>query len=530
MTTAAGPRRIGFAVLAAAAAWIATLAVYQVDDVFIVYRYAANLARGLGFVFNPGQRVEGVTCFLWTLVLAPFAGSRLPLPYVAPLLTAVAGLLTVALLPGVVARIDGRRSPDAWDWGAAALLAAHPAFAYWSAGGLETVPFTLLLLLALSDQVGEQARGAGRRSALWIGLASLLRPETPIVATALLAGRAIDGPGRSPRERLCDMLLWGGTVALFLIPFLVFRRLYFGDWLPNTYYAKTGLGLMHNLDLGRLYTLPFLASLAPVFGQIGWPGAAIGLALLIALLAWGLPRPGLRSAALLVCGVGAAVLFDGGDWMFLHRFWVPALPPITLLLVSAARALAAHRPQERVLLAAAGVLLAASLVIYGVRQREGANGLRVNAEGYRFAHRRVAAFLKERGRPDDTVALMDVGIIGYESGLRVLDISGLTDRKIARAPGGFLDKRYPVEDLLETSPRFFVLVDGFRIDEGVMRDAGFQARYRLVFARNHRFNWTPRQSYTLHVFERRNDPPTGTNAEPPGPGVQPTTRPSPRGR
>jgi len=67
------------------------MAVYQVDHAFFVYRYASNLARGEGFVFNPGERVEGVTCFLWTLLLAAWAVAGLRLPIVAPVLTAAAG-------------------------------------------------------------------------------------------------------------------------------------------------------------------------------------------------------------------------------------------------------------------------------------------------------------------------------------------------------------------------------------------------------------------------------------------------------
>src|SRR4051812_41830546 len=39
------------------------------DDAFISFRYAQNLARGLGLVWNAGERVEGYTNFLWTLFL-----------------------------------------------------------------------------------------------------------------------------------------------------------------------------------------------------------------------------------------------------------------------------------------------------------------------------------------------------------------------------------------------------------------------------------------------------------------------------
>ena len=37
------------------------------DDAFISFRYAENLVRGLGLVYNAGERVEGYSNFLWTL-------------------------------------------------------------------------------------------------------------------------------------------------------------------------------------------------------------------------------------------------------------------------------------------------------------------------------------------------------------------------------------------------------------------------------------------------------------------------------
>jgi hypothetical protein len=42
----------------------------------ISMRYAANLAAGAGLVWNPGERVEGYTNFLWTLLMAVAARAR----------------------------------------------------------------------------------------------------------------------------------------------------------------------------------------------------------------------------------------------------------------------------------------------------------------------------------------------------------------------------------------------------------------------------------------------------------------------
>jgi len=37
-----------------------------IDDAYITFRYARNLADGLGFVYNPGQQVLGTTTPLYT--------------------------------------------------------------------------------------------------------------------------------------------------------------------------------------------------------------------------------------------------------------------------------------------------------------------------------------------------------------------------------------------------------------------------------------------------------------------------------
>ena len=38
------------------------------DDAYISLRFAANLARGDGLLFNPGEPCEGFTNMLWTLL------------------------------------------------------------------------------------------------------------------------------------------------------------------------------------------------------------------------------------------------------------------------------------------------------------------------------------------------------------------------------------------------------------------------------------------------------------------------------
>src|SRR3989442_1472314 len=47
------------------------------DDSFISFRYARHLAAGRGLVWNPGERVEGYTNFLWVILMAGGAGDEI---------------------------------------------------------------------------------------------------------------------------------------------------------------------------------------------------------------------------------------------------------------------------------------------------------------------------------------------------------------------------------------------------------------------------------------------------------------------
>src|SRR4051812_8768436 len=45
---------------------------FTIDDAYISFRYARNFAHGDGLVYNLGERVEGYTNFLWTVILGLF--------------------------------------------------------------------------------------------------------------------------------------------------------------------------------------------------------------------------------------------------------------------------------------------------------------------------------------------------------------------------------------------------------------------------------------------------------------------------
>jgi hypothetical protein len=84
----------------------------------------------------------------------------------------------------------------------------------------------------------------------------------------------------------------------------------------------------------------------------------------------------------------------------------------------------------------------------------------VRAAGYQTGHKALADWLcRKVAEPGDTIALMDIGIVGYRCiDQDILDVTGLTDRFIAKSPGSFLAKRYNADYVLDRRPEFIVLV------------------------------------------------------------------------
>ena len=144
-------------------------------------------------------------------------------------------------------------------------------------------------------RAGGPARGSGRR--VWLGIASLVRPETPLIAGAL----AVD---RLATRGLASTARWLGVIAAIFGPFLIFRRLYFDSWLPNTYYAKTGAprGRARRPTAGTTCGAAWPRS-SPRSGTRPTSSRSSGGLLLAVLLVFAWRRRVLRSEAIVVTAV-----------------------------------------------------------------------------------------------------------------------------------------------------------------------------------------------------------------------------------
>ena len=152
-----------------------------VDDAFITYRYAHNLATGHGFTYNPGHPVLSTTAPLWALALAAGALLWPDIPALANSLSAIAlGIGAVLLF------LLGRRERMPWVGALAALFyVLYPLL--WLSLGLETAVFLALALGRLLAYRG----GRLHLTAVLLALATLTRADGLVLAAVLAAERGL---------------------------------------------------------------------------------------------------------------------------------------------------------------------------------------------------------------------------------------------------------------------------------------------------------------------------------------------------
>ncbi|HET7786619.1 MAG TPA: hypothetical protein VFL36_11665 [Myxococcales bacterium] len=441
---------------AAAAALAHALWVSQVtDDAGISLAYARSLARGDGLRLTPlSPRVEAFSNPLWVMWLALGDWLRLDGPRFAQIsgaLCAAAAVFLVGLLPSRL----GRRMPRPIDAVAPWVLALDTTYAFWSGAGLETGAFALALAaaMALLDR--------GWWSALPAGLLCLLRPEGPLYLLALAPLRSLGGPARRT-SRPAGSIAWVALAALPLALWVAFRRGYYGQWLPNAYYAKA------HWDYGGWRYL------ARWFVEDPWHWALCAVPFV--LLAASTRRAGAMAVAVSAAGA-AFILWSRGDWMEEHRFVAHVLPAAALaagLVPAAFDALSSRWLGAGAAAALIGAGAWGARARSPIRRESPILPLSYVAEQGRWFRDRA----RKLGLTGYRLAHFDLGGSALESGAEVIDMAGLADLYIGRV--GYQAQRQVRDYVLgEVRPEMINLhgpCEYLRQDPRFLRDYHLEAR------------------------------------------------------
>lgn len=390
------------------------------DDAYITFRYAENLARGHGLVYNPGERVEGYTDFLW----AVFAAAVIWLKGDPGQATIILNLVSFVGLLLLVERL-GRllRVTPVLIGVATVLLAANYTMASFATACIETMFAAMLATLALERVASGHPLAGGLAGVA----AAMTHPDHGIFYAALALALLLD------RTRRKDLLYFVAPFVAVFVPYFLWRWSYYGDLMPNTFYAKSADKVY--FEQGIKYLLVTVV------------GAGFWLSAPLALLGAYQIRNNLigRYAIILLPIYLVYVAKVGGDFM-LGRFFVAAIP-VWLLLVDAGYRWLISRNHWRVAIVLLLPATAIALPITVVKPGELYHGIAderswvtvkdfatmdVNAYGYVLG-RSLYQQLTERGRTPK-MAIWCIGMAGYYSKLPIFDMRGLASRSVARLP------------------------------------------------------------------------------------------------
>ena len=392
------------------------------DDALISMRYAANWSNGEGLVWNPGERVEGYTNFLWTVVLA-----LCHLPGLSPsntcLLAQVLGLVVLwCCLAATVVLAQSCRLVPPVACCAVVLVGAYYNLAFFSLFAMETGLLTFFVTLALAGAVGAVRRRRGDAGwVLWFAPALLVRYD--VAPLMLFAFAYVLMHVRSGHRRMAMGLL---GVTFVMGAHVLWRHSYYGSWLPNTYCMKlTGWPLNERLVCGLRQTLV--------------TASVLGVPLVLAVLA-ALTRPQRWQPMLMGCFVltVAYQIYAGGDVWPLDRFIIPATPGLFVLAAQGIHCITLIFLRRKTGIGGTAVRAAAAvLTVAAVNVRHWDHWLliaRPQSTGGNVMNIRYVLALRKFADPDVTIAVSWAGLVPYYSGCHTIDLLGKCDAHIARLP------------------------------------------------------------------------------------------------
>lgn len=417
------------------------------DDAFISFQYARNLARGLGLVFNSGERIWGFTSPLQTILLglltsagfdtvrAAFVTGFLWTSLAAVLLYVVA----VQLLPSVLAL-------------GLALYFLHSRHGPYTLESNLLVAAQLAFVLAIIHDKGRTASILG-------ALSCLARPDSVLLVVPLLLVNR--------EARKAKALVWFVAVGALWEGFAL---LYYGAVMPNSYHAKVGLTpFWPFLENAIRYVTEF--TFAPELGftatSTRWQQGLVAVLGVLALANREVRRR-LPIAYCLVLYPWVLVLaysyigsYGGHNWEFYSARYFLGVAAVVGLL-SLGQEIGTRLTLPRMAQGAALLVLTLVLVNGVLRTRDRAAEFRIKNTSYwsgarHDTYRNIADWANQNIPQGSTVAISEVGTFAYYTDFHIIDVSGIVTR--GYAPG---ERMKHDKFLLRFEPTYAVLYGDVR--------------------------------------------------------------------
>ena len=408
---------------------------YIVDDAYISFRYAENLALRGELNWNVGEDpVEGYTGVAYHVLLAGFIKAGIS-PISASRFIGIFSFWLGFLMLYLIAR---RLELAPLFTGSLVLLyATTPVLFTHVFSGMETMLFVAFVLASLLAALSKRDSVLS----LLLLLTSLVRPEGVALSAFLFIAVGI---ARYRENREAFNRFFKNFLLIYFLPaaaYFAWRFFYYGQLLPNTFYAKSGLGFHAPtlVDIARFIRRYFAV---PLLGLLLLFGVETDT-LFKTLREWIRERTAVFyvAAGALFCTALAFVLANSHLIAnFGHRLYTPFLPFVWLLLAfgwklgfSSLQETKEAKPVRYTFAVSVFLILVLYQSLFQmVKIREEMEFARKQVILHEDEHNAIGRELGQLLPPEETIIVyMDAGAIPYFSKLRTIDFGDLNDELLA---------------------------------------------------------------------------------------------------
>jgi len=391
------------------------------DDAYITLRYARNFITGNGIVWNPHEYVQGYTNFLHLILVS------IPGLFGVDLFRAsrIIGLLSYIVLIVVLLMFTRSAAPSSqhraiWHLPVILVMSSAPVIV-WSVGGLESTLFTLLVtsgcLLFLKCLDHPDNTRLFIASGLCFGCAYLTRPDGGIFVAITIFWLLVTRKSRPVRSTHLFIISCFALIAVYSL----WQFYYYGNILPNTFYAKAGNFSIQRAIRGFHY----------VKGYVRQPPYLVIITGLLVLYMFLKHKSGWKQGftyllMTIICYTLFMVIF-GGDHMLAFRLLLPVIALLAYLFYLVLPHVI-NTGNRTLVISITAILLLLSVLQVG---KSSLNPKQENPASY--VGTIIGKYISEAWPPGSLVALNTAGSTPYYAGEhRYLDMLGLNDPYIAK--------------------------------------------------------------------------------------------------
>lgn len=421
---------------------------YRIDDAYISMRYAERLWEGKGLTWNDGEYVEGYSNLSWVLLMTGFKFLGFDAIATSIVLGIVSGMATILAILWYSLRAYKHESH---------FIAVSVALTFALSGpvaiscisGLETMLaaclvawVTVLTLCGLDTPT----RGRALLIGTILGGLCVTRPEAPLLV--MIMGAAWLFAAKCPwRTRLTFAIIFCTIPAIVYLAQLAFRLHYYGEILPNTYYAKVAFTRYRVLN-GLLYVAMAVATFMPVILLI-----AIHIGFSFGKRVSALPRCKIRFLTVILSAWLLAVIIGGGD-TFPGCRHVVVIVPVFMLLLAESLSIGIQVGSESGVTGKEKLLLFTVLCCFLCLQfssQLNPNPAKDPATQRAAQDSRMLGLIMRRQLKacQPYVATLASGEVPYLSALPTLDMLGLNDRTLARVARSKVGYGFPAHEAFD---------------------------------------------------------------------------------